>query len=97
MVEAASYTFELRLPDAPAAPSVRYRPVPAWPSIERDVALVLPTGITAAEVGRVLRKEAGALCERSVLFDEYRGRPLAEFATWVWPVVALPILVLFMA
>jgi phenylalanyl-tRNA synthetase beta chain len=70
--------FELQLPQAPAAPPVRYRPVAVWPAIERDVALVLQPGTTAAEVGRVLRKEAGPLCEQLVIFDEYRGRPLAE-------------------
>jgi phenylalanyl-tRNA synthetase beta chain len=70
--------FELQLPDAPPPAQVRYRPVPAWPAIERDVALVLPAGTLAADVERVLRTEAGPLCEAVGVFDEYRGRPLAE-------------------
>src|SRR6185369_15794875 len=53
--------FELLLADAvkPAAP--RYAPVPAWPAVVRDVALVVPDGISATEVEATLRSAAGKL------------------------------------
>jgi phenylalanyl-tRNA synthetase beta chain len=77
--------FELLLADAvkPAAP--RYAPVPAWPAVVRDVALVVPDGISAAEVEATLRSAAGKLLERLWAMDEYRGKPLAageRSVTW---------------
>ena len=50
-----------------------YRALPVHPPVERDVALLLPAGVTAAAVADVLRRGAGALLERVEVFDEYRG------------------------
>src|SRR5213593_2316377 len=50
-----------------------YRPLPVHPPVERDLALVLPSGVTAAAVADVLRRAAGALLERVEVFDEYQG------------------------
>ena len=59
---------------APARPA--YRPLPATPSVVRDVALVLPGGVTAAAVGEALRRAGGTLLEQLEVFDEYRGPKL---------------------
>jgi phenylalanyl-tRNA synthetase beta chain len=72
------FGFELALPAQVPQRQVRYDPVAAWPGVERDVALVLGPGAVAAEVERTLRESAGKLLERLWVFDEYRGRPLAE-------------------
>jgi phenylalanyl-tRNA synthetase beta subunit len=72
------FGFELALPAGLPEHQVRYRPVPAWPAVERDVALVLGAGRSAVEVEQTLREAAGKLLERLWVFDEYRGRPLAE-------------------
>ena len=66
------YGFEVRLVVA-ARPSAVYRPLPAQPPVERDLALVLPAGVTAAAVAAVLRRAVGPLLERLEVFDEYRG------------------------
>ncbi|HET7296563.1 MAG TPA: phenylalanine--tRNA ligase subunit beta [Gemmatimonadales bacterium] len=66
------FGFELRLEVGLAGPA-SYRPLPVQPPVERDVALVLPTGVTAAAVEDVLRRAAGPLLERLEVFDEYRG------------------------
>src|SRR2546428_13540092 len=47
--------------------------LPVTPPVERDDALMLPAGVTAAAVADVLRRGAGALLERVEVFDEYRG------------------------
>jgi phenylalanyl-tRNA synthetase beta chain len=70
------YGFELRLAE-PSREPLKVRPLPAWPAIEQDVALVLPDGLAAAEVEASLRAGAGALLESLRPFDEYRGAPLA--------------------
>jgi len=71
----ALFGFELE-PATAAPPQLKVRPLPAWPAIERDVALVLPDGTAAGEVEITLRRGAGALCERLWVFDEYRGEGL---------------------
>jgi len=66
------FGLEVRLTAAERDPVV-YRPLPLQPPVERDVALVLPPGVTAAQVSDVLRRTVGPLLERLEVFDEYRG------------------------
>jgi phenylalanyl-tRNA synthetase beta chain len=51
----------------------RYRPLPVTPAAQFDIALLVPDGVTAAQIERVIRQSAGALLEDVLLFDEYRG------------------------
>jgi len=67
--------FELDVQVTAPAP-VRLRPLPAWPAVEQDVALVLPDALAAAEVEASLVRGAGPLLETLWPFDEYRGAPL---------------------
>jgi len=69
------FGFEVVLGDA-APPAVRVTPLPAWPAVQADVALVLPDGLSAAAVEATLRQGAGPLLESVGAFDEYRGAPL---------------------
>jgi phenylalanyl-tRNA synthetase beta chain len=66
------FGFEVRLAAAERDPVV-YRRLPLQPPVERDVALVLPPGVTAVQVSDVLRRTVGPLLERLEVFDEYRG------------------------
>ncbi len=66
------FGLEVRLTAAQRDP-VEYRPLPLQPPVERDVALVLPSGVTAVQVSDVLRRTVGPLLERLEVFDEYRG------------------------
>jgi phenylalanyl-tRNA synthetase beta chain len=58
-------------------PDVRFASLPTTPPVERDVALVLPGEVTAAQVEAVIRESAGPLLAGLVVFDEYRGEGLA--------------------
>ena len=64
--------FEVEL-DAVPRPPTRFRPLPSTPSSERDLALLLPDGVTAAQVLEVLRQAAGQLLVGVAVLDEYRG------------------------
>jgi phenylalanyl-tRNA synthetase beta chain len=64
--------FEVELDPTPRLP-VRFRPLPSTPSSERDLALLLPDGVAAAQVIRVLRQAAGTLLVGVAVLDEYRG------------------------
>ncbi len=57
-------------------PTVAFVPLPTQPAIEQDLSLVLPAGVLAADVERRLRQAGGALLERVVVLDEYRGPKL---------------------
>ncbi len=51
----------------------RYQPLPAFPEVRRDVALVVPEEVTHAQILEVLRKAKIPHMERIELFDVYRG------------------------
>jgi phenylalanyl-tRNA synthetase beta chain len=59
----------------------RYRPLPKFPGIRRDVALVSPRDLPCATLQAFIAAHAGgalgpAVVERVSLFDVYRGKPL---------------------
>lgn len=67
-------------PDRPAVPPAapsharrRYRALPSVPPAEFDLALLVPEGVRAADVERVIGHAAGELLERLELFDVYEG------------------------
>ena len=55
-----------------AAP-LEVRPVTTAPAAKEDIALVVDSDVTAAQVENVIRKAAGDLLESAVLFDVYTG------------------------
>jgi len=63
--------FELELDLVPRV-GITFRPAPATPAVERDLALLLPEGVTAAVVTARLAA-AGPLLESVAIVDEYRG------------------------
>ena len=64
---------------------VRFRTLPTTPAAEFDLALLVPDAVEAAAVEAVLREAGGALLERCVLFDEFRGTGVAEgFRSLAW-------------
>jgi phenylalanyl-tRNA synthetase beta chain len=69
---AALFGFELSVLAA-EQPYVAYRGLATTPPVERDVALVVPDGVTAQAVESAMREVAGALLVDSRVFDEYSG------------------------
>ncbi|HJQ53163.1 MAG TPA: phenylalanine--tRNA ligase subunit beta [Gemmatimonadaceae bacterium] len=62
-----------------------YRPIPATPRVQVDLALLAPTTVTAAQIDAVIRKEAGELLESLTLFDEFVGQGIQEgFRSLAW-------------
>jgi len=48
------------------------------PTVERDLAVIVPIERAASDVDTAIRRHAGPLLRGVTLFDIYRGRPLAE-------------------
>ncbi|MBN2328461.1 MAG: phenylalanine--tRNA ligase subunit beta [Candidatus Omnitrophica bacterium] len=55
-----------------------YRSFSSFPSVKRDLALLLPQGTEAQKVEEIIRRECGELLEDLCLFDYYRGKQVAE-------------------
>ena len=68
--------LEVDLEVADAAPH-RLEGLPVLPPADRDLALVLPAGVTAAAVEAVLARVGRPLLESARVFDEYRGEGMA--------------------
>jgi len=64
--------FDLRLPEA------TYTPLPKYPTVTRDMAIVCDEAVTVAEAEAVIEKSAGKLLRNIRLFDIYRGVGIAE-------------------
>lgn len=56
----------------------RYKPLPKYPSIKRDVALVVAEEVPAARLEAVIKREGAPLLEEAALFDVYRGKPIPK-------------------
>jgi phenylalanyl-tRNA synthetase beta chain len=57
-------------------PTTRYREISTYPLAFTDIALVVDTTVTAAEVERALRAGAGDYLEEVLLFDVYSGEQI---------------------
>ena len=49
-----------------------------YPTVERDLAVVVPAETPAGSVEATIRRHGGTLLREVTLFDIYRGRPLAD-------------------
>ncbi len=56
---------------------VHVEPIPRFPEVERDLAVIVSEERPAVEVERTIRRHGGDLLRRVTLFDLYRGAPLA--------------------
>jgi phenylalanyl-tRNA synthetase beta chain len=63
--------------DPASRTAMAYRPVPGTPAAERDLALVVPDGVTAEALLGVVRATAGTALEWAGVVDEYRGAGVA--------------------
>lgn len=68
--------FELDMAVSDEA-ATKYEPLPTTPPVERDLALVLPPGVTAGQVEEVIVDAAGPLLETVDVFDEYLSENIA--------------------
>jgi phenylalanyl-tRNA synthetase beta chain len=69
------FGFELVLDPSPRRPH-QFTPLAATPASERVLALLLPEGVTAAQVTEALRRAGGDLLERVDVESEYRSPEL---------------------
>ncbi|HHT70154.1 MAG TPA: phenylalanine--tRNA ligase subunit beta [Firmicutes bacterium] len=56
--------------------TTRYRALPRYPGVERDLALIVPEDTEAAQVTQVIMESAGPYLAHLRLFDVYLGAPV---------------------
>ncbi|GIP38804.1 phenylalanine--tRNA ligase beta subunit [Paenibacillus sp. J31TS4] len=58
--------------------SVQYAPLPRYPAMTRDLALVVDSGVAVGSMEQTARETAGSLLESIEVFDVYTGERLGE-------------------
>ncbi|MEW5954479.1 MAG: phenylalanine--tRNA ligase subunit beta [Bacillota bacterium] len=70
--------LDLEVLASAAGETVRYSPLPRYPSVERDLAVVVGREVPAGDVLDVLYKAAGPLLKSVELFDVYTGEQVKQ-------------------
>lgn len=57
---------------------IKYNPLPKYPSMVRDIAVVVKEEVMAGEIEKTIKEHGGDLLESIKLFDIYRGNQIEE-------------------
>lgn len=73
-----TYVFELDLQTllTTNVQEVQYEPIPRFPSISRDIALVVEKDVSAGNIQRVIQEAGGKLLKDVTVFDLYEGEKM---------------------
>ena len=79
-IDAEIYAAELDFTALSALelPEKTYVPLPKYPAVSRDIAVVCDEALTVAALESCIRKAGGKLLRQVRLFDIYRGKGIAE-------------------
>ncbi len=74
------YTAEIELNTLFAVQTkpVLYRPLPRFPAVERDLAMLCDADLPVAEIQAIIEKAGGRLLETVALFDVYQGNQIEK-------------------
>lgn len=53
-------------------------PLPRFPSIERDIAVIIANEVSAGQIEEIIKSKGGKLIEKIELFDVYKGSQIEE-------------------
>lgn len=57
---------------------IKYEPLPKFPAVERDIALIVNVDVTSGSLLECIRENAGEFFEKASLFDVYTGEKLGK-------------------
>ncbi len=58
--------------------TVQYKPLPKYPAVSRDIAMLIRDEITVKQVEDIIRQRGGKILESLKLFDVYKGKQIPE-------------------
>ncbi|NLY19118.1 MAG: phenylalanine--tRNA ligase subunit beta [Clostridiaceae bacterium] len=56
----------------------QYKPLPKYPAVERDIAILVKEDVPARDIDAVLKKNGGDILEEIRIFDVYKGEQVPE-------------------
>lgn len=56
----------------------RYEPIPKYPAVSRDLAMLVEDGVLVGQIEKVIKQRGGKLLEAVDLFDVYKGSQIEE-------------------
>lgn len=72
------FTLDVTVLQKYAKIKFKYQPLQKYPSIARDLAMLVDEGISAGEIEHTIQKNAGKYLESLCLFDVYTGKQIAD-------------------
>ena len=61
-----------------AVPTKQYKPMPKYPAVVRDLAILADDETLASDIESIIKKKSGNLFANLVLFDVYKGKQVPE-------------------
>ena len=61
-----------------ACMTAKYKPLPKFPAVTRDIAMVVKDGIFVKQIEDIIKQRAGRILEEIKLFDVYKGKQVPE-------------------
>ena len=61
-----------------ASLTVEYRPLPKYPAVLRDIAVIVEDGVPVKQIEDIIKRSAGEILESLKLFDVYKGRQVTD-------------------
>lgn len=79
-VETSCYIAELDLGALieNAVTDIKYKPLPKFPAVTRDMAFILDDDILVQQIEDIIKKQGGNMLESFKLFDIYKGKQIPE-------------------
>ena len=74
------YVFEINLDKllAKKVSKMKFKEISMYPSVKKDIAIILDKGITADEISKVIKKAGGNLLINQEMFDVYTNAILGD-------------------
>lgn len=79
-VDERCFIAELNLDELYKASNMvkKYRPLPKYPAVTRDMALIVDDTVLVQEIEDIIHKQGGNMLEKVKLFDVYKGKQIEE-------------------
>ena len=77
-IKNAIYLFEINMENIIISPSKQLQPVSAFPSVRRDIAIVVSSAVRADQLLECARHAAGPLLHELIIFDVYVGEGIKK-------------------
>jgi phenylalanyl-tRNA synthetase beta chain len=79
-IDTKVYVAKLNVPEMLelSEKEVSYKPLPKFPATTRDLSLICDDSLPAAAIEKAIRKAAGKVLEKVILFDVYKGKQIED-------------------